>query len=141
MTAEKEIKKLFNAELVAENRVNNVVFHLYSNRIFHVSVPQLEKIGIDIIQAGYKFLDEQGGGQFHNIYQFSSFADIEPEIRDWAADPEGNQYTITDAIVIDSMSQKIIADFYMKFNRPVKPTKIFYSLEKAIEWTIDQIND
>lgn len=141
MTSEKEINKLFSAELIAERRVNNVVFHLYSNRIFHVCVPQLEKISTEIIQAGYNFLDENGGGQFHNIYQFSSFADVEPEIREWAADPDGNNYTVSDAIVIDSLSQKIITDFYMKFNRPVKPTKIFYSLEKAIEWTIEQIND
>lgn len=141
MTSEKEHIALFQAELIAEKHYNNVHFRLYSNRIFHVSIPPLEKINEDIIQQGYAFLDENGGGKFYNIFQFGSFSDVEPEIRVWAADPEGNEYTFSDAIVIDNLSQKIITDFYLKFNKPVKPTKIFYSLNKAIGWTLKKMEE
>lgn len=139
MTAEKENTDIFKAELVAEMLAHGVTFRIYSNRIFHVSIPRMHKIGQDVIDSGYAFLEENGGGMFYNIYQFNSFSDVEPEIRAWAADSTGNHYTLSDAIVIGSLSQKIITDFYLKFNRPIKPTKIFYSLEKAIEWTDEQI--
>ena len=93
------------------------------------------KINMALINIGYDFINENGGGKFHNIYQFDSFSDIEPEVRDWAADNHGNQNTFSDAIVIKSLSQKILADFYLSFNKPTKPTRIFYSIDKAIEWT------
>ena len=140
MTTEKQKTNVFKAELVAEKVEYEVTFRMYSNRIFHVNIPRFHKIGRNIIDAGYAFLDENGGGQFYNIYQFNSFADVEPEIREWAADSSGNNYTHSDAIVIGSLSQKIISDFYLKFNKPTKPTKIFYSMDKAIEWSIGQID-
>ena len=139
MTAEKEIHLIFRAELIAERKYGEVTFRLFANKIFYVQIPRFEKIGTDIIEAGYRFLNDHGGGEFHNIYHFDSFSDVEPETREWAADRSGNKYTISDAIVIGSMSQKIITDFYLKFNKPVRPTKIFYSLEKSVSWTIEKM--
>lgn len=139
MTTEKENVNVFKAKLIAETVRYGVRFRIYSNRIFHVTVPKFHKINHDAVNAGYSFLNENGGGRFYNIYEFHSFSDVEPEIREWAADSNGNHNTHTDAIVIGSPSQKIMTDFYLRFNRPVKPTKIFYSLTKAVEWTLVQI--
>lgn len=139
MTSEKDNTDLFNAQLIAERDVNGIRFRLYSNRIFHVKVPRYEKIGREIINAGYRFLDENGGGKFYNVYDFESFSDVEPETRKWAADPDGNLYTHTDAIVIGNIGQKIITDFYLRFDKPVVPTKVFFSLPKAIDWTLKQM--
>lgn len=141
MTAEQEDIKVFRASLLAEEFVQGVRFRLYANRIFHVTVPRYHKIKPSIVDAGYVFLDKHGGGKFYNIFEFHSFSDVEPEIRDWAADSEGNHYTHTDAIVIGSLAQKIMTDFYLRFNRPVKPTRIFYSVDKAVDWTLGQIKD
>jgi hypothetical protein len=141
MTLNKEDMNIFNAPMIAEKVVNGVQFRLFGNRIFHVLLPKLKKIDRKTIEAGYEFLDENGGGKFYNVYQFGSFSDIEPEVREWAADHDGNHYTYSDAIVIESLSQKIITDFYLKFNRPKMPTKIFYSLEKAIDWTNTQMKE
>ena len=137
MTTEKENTDIFNAKLLAERNVNGVVFRLYSNAIFHVSVPRFEKITMAMVAEGYRFLDDNGGGEFYNIFQFDSFSDVDPEVREWAADSSGNSYTITDAIVIGSFAQKIITDFYLRINKPIRPTKIFFSLEKAHQWTVD----
>jgi hypothetical protein len=139
MTAEKEQTNLFNAKRIASQEVEGVIFNLYENRIFHVDIPRYTKVGMNITQAGYRFLDAHGGGKFYNIYQFHSFSDVETETRKWAADPNGNKYTHTDAIVIGNLAQKIVTDFYVRFDRPVVPTKIFFTLEKAIEWTNTQI--
>ncbi len=139
MTAEKEHLNLFGGQLIAHESVKGVEFHLFDNRIFYVKLPRYEKIGTDVIQLGYDFLDRNGGGQFYNVYHFGSFADVEAEVREWAADPEGNDYTICDALVIDSLGQKIITDFYMRFNKPIKPTRAFFSLEKAKDWIFEQI--
>lgn len=127
--------EIFGAPLLAEKVVDDIIFQLYENRIFYVRVPRLRKVDMSIVSHGYAFLDEHGGGRFKNIYHFDYFSDADPEIRDWASDENGNLYTICDAIVIESFAQKILTDFYVRVNRPIKPTKIFYSLEKAIGWT------
>ena len=55
-------------------------------------------------------------------------------MRIWSAAPTGNKNTLADALVINSLAHKILANFYMKMNKPVKPTKIFTSQKKAVDW-------
>ena len=139
MTTDKENINLFQSDVRVEKEIDGIIYRIYNNRIYHVIIPRFEKVGISVIDNGYRFLEENGGGKFYNIFQFGSFSDIEPDLREWAADEDGNLYTHSDALVIESLSQKIIADFYLRFNKPFKPTKIFYSTEKAVKWTLEQI--
>jgi hypothetical protein len=62
------------------------------------------------------------------------FVSIDKEVRIFSASPESNIYTLADAIAYVSLAQKLIADFYIKYNKPVVPTKDFPSKEDAIEW-------
>jgi hypothetical protein len=138
MTAEKEISIIFNADVLAEHQFGEITFRLFSNGIYYVHVPKFQKIGLSVIYAGIQFLENNGGGKFYNIFHFDSFSDVDPEARAWTSDSDGNNYTICDAIVIGSLSQKIMSDFYLRFNKPAKPTKIFYSLENAVNWIEQQ---
>ncbi|MBS1650775.1 MAG: hypothetical protein JSU07_02075 [Bacteroidetes bacterium] len=47
---------------------------------------------------------------------------------------ENNPYSIADAFVITSLSQKILANFYLKFLKPERPTKFFVNKNDAINW-------
>ncbi|MFN5418511.1 MAG: hypothetical protein ACK5B9_15745 [Flavobacteriia bacterium] len=60
-----------------------------------------------------------------NLFEFEPNVDFATEVREWASAPDGNKNTIADALVISSLPHKILANFYLKFNKPVKPTKIF----------------
>lgn len=88
-------------------------------------------------EKGYDFLNRNGSGRFYNIYEFSSFSEMDPEVREWCATTSGNNYTYVDAIVISNFAQKLIADFHLKFNKPPMPTKIFKSKDKALEWILE----
>ena len=139
MTTKEEDLKNFQSEMLAFLENDGIKYRLFKNRIYHVIVPESYDVDMKMVNVGYQFLNENGGGRFFNIFQFSSFSDIKPEMRAWAADETGNSNTHSDAILIRSLPQKIIADFYLKINKPKKPTKIFYSLEKALEWTFVQM--
>lgn len=128
------------SKLIIEKDIGSSIFRLYENGIYHMTVKKNEKVTMDFVQKGYDFLDEYGGGPFYNIYEFDSFSDVDPEVREWAASPANNSYTYIDAIVISNFPQKILADFYIKINKPVKPTRIFYSLEKAFDWVLSEID-
>ena len=139
MTTKEEDLKNFQSEMLAFLENDGIKYRLFKNRIYHVIVPESYDVDMKMVNVGYQFLNENGGGRFFNIFQFSSFSDIKPEMRACAADETGNSNTYSDAILIRSLPQKIIADFYLKINKPKKPTKIFYSLEKALEWTFLQM--
>jgi hypothetical protein len=119
---------------IAEFDAGPLVFKLYEGQIFHAIIKYGERVGLEDIGPGYDFIEQHGGGKFYNIFEFSSFSDLEPEIRDWSADPSGNKYTLADAIVVTNLGQKMMADFYVRFNKPPKPTKVFSSFEKAVQW-------
>ncbi|MBI1837152.1 MAG: hypothetical protein HYR91_07785 [Flavobacteriia bacterium] len=140
MLTDKKYRKL-DFILVDEKDIGPILFRLYENRVFHAIIKEGEKVTMEMVTEGYKFLDENGGGLFYNIYEFKSFSDVEPEVRNWSAKELEKSYTFVDAIVISNIAQKILADFYLKFNKPAQPTKIFNSTEKAIDWIKLKMNE
>lgn len=54
--------------------------------------------------------------------------------RDFAASAEAVEFTIAEAYVVNTLPQKIIANFYINFHKPLVPTKIFNNTEAAIIW-------
>jgi hypothetical protein len=47
---------------------------------------------------------------------------------------ENNPYSKADAFVLNSIAQKILANFYVKINKPEGPTKFFNNLDEALIW-------
>ena len=45
-----------------------------------------------------------------------------------------HQNTTADALVSNNILFNLIANFYLKFNKPVRPTRLFSNVDKAIEW-------
>lgn len=52
----------------------------------------------------------------------------------YASKQQNNPYTKADAYVISSTGQKILGNFYLKFNTPERPTKLFNDKANALKW-------
>lgn len=66
------------------------------------------------------------------IAKFGTTAD--PEVREWLSS-EGRLKTIAaDAFIVSSLAQKIVANFYLKYNKPKQPTRAFTNLADARKW-------
>ena len=59
---------------------------------------------------------------------------ISQSARVYSASIESTQFAQACAILAPSMITKLIANFFMSFNKPNLPTQIFTSKEKAFEW-------
>ena len=57
--------------------------------------------------------------------------------REFSASKEGLRFSIAEALVIQNLAQKILVSFYLKINKPAKPSKAFNSEEDAIKWLLD----
>ena len=64
---------------------------------------------------------------------------VTKEVRDWSATEVSNQYTICTAVVCNSLAHKILGNFFIKVQRPPRPTKMFSNIGSAKEWLIAQI--
>ena len=58
------------------------------------------------------------------------------ESRTFSASEEGLRYTIADAMIAKNLAQKLIVSFYLKLNKPPKPSKAFSNEEEAINWLL-----
>lgn len=56
------------------------------------------------------------------------------ETRVFWAKKESAPYASADAYVATNFGHKLIGDFYLRFNKPGRPTKIFKTQDAAIEW-------
>ncbi len=54
--------------------------------------------------------------------------------RAYIATAESDPFASAEAYVIQSFSQKLVGNSFLQFNKPARPTRIFSSEEKAIEW-------
>lgn len=63
-------------------------------------------------------------------------ANIDNETRIIMASAEGLQYSLVEAVVIRSLAQRIIGNFYIKFDRPVKPVRLFTNKAEAEKWLL-----
>jgi hypothetical protein len=56
------------------------------------------------------------------------------EARRFVADKDSNPYSLAEAFIVKSLPQKLIANFFMRFNKPGRPTRMFMKQEEAITW-------
>jgi hypothetical protein len=60
------------------------------------------------------------------------------ENREYVAGNEISNYVKADALVMKSLALKIIGNFYLKFNKPLRPTRMFVDTETAVQWLKEQ---
>ena len=68
------------------------------------------------------------------LHIVKDFVTVDQEAREFAASEEGLRFSKVEAYVINSLAHKILANFYMKVNRPSVPTRFFRTKKEAVEW-------
>lgn len=56
------------------------------------------------------------------------------DAREESASEKGLRYTLADAFVAKNMAQRLMVNFYLKINKPVKPSMAFPTEEDALNW-------
>ena len=108
---------------------------LRSDGIIHLELHPVEELAVKDAWEIIETIKNIGNGKkFPNMITAKDYVNIDKEAKVLSASEEGNEYTLADAIVVNSIALKLIANFYISFNKPVRPTKLFSSEEKAVEW-------
>lgn len=78
------------------------------------------------------------GKRFLNLINVGSNTLPDNEARIASSSEAGSVYKVADAFVINSLAQRLIANFYMKINKPFVPTKFFNNEDDAVIWLKEQ---
>jgi len=128
---------IFQGEIVVSKEVEGLLLVVYDNDLLHVKVPRYYSIDMAVFRKCQEYLRTLGGEKrYHFVFEFPTFADVDPEMRKQRATHQGSEFSLSDAIVISNLPQKMLGDFYLRFNKPVRPTRFFYSLDKAVDWSL-----
>jgi hypothetical protein len=76
----------------------------------------------------------QEGQKVRTLVDIRNLWQADKDARSKAATPAMTDHNIALAILSNSLPTRIIGNFYMKFNKPNVPTKMFDSESEAIEW-------
>ena len=128
-----------NFSIVNEFRVENILRSiLYENGIIEIVWDEnLELIEVHHLVHAQNSIGNLGEGNKMPIYMtFHEFLTVSNEGKEFASSPEGVKFTLASALLIDSLPKKILFNFFVKFNKPVAPTKGFTTREEAFSWLI-----
>ena len=103
------------------------IIRLQLNDRVDVKVRDIEEIH----EANQKLCD---GSKYCLLVIVGKYSSVTPEARELAASKELSKNRISLAFVTNSLAHKLVVNFFIKFNRPNTPTKLFSDENEANMW-------
>jgi hypothetical protein len=113
---------------------SNFELQVCNNKYYKIIVYNDTNFTITDLKKLIKVQTELVGHKLPVLILCSEFASTDIELLKTLSKNANNPYSKADAFVIKSMAQKILANFYIKINKPERPTKFFNNKEEAINW-------
>lgn len=113
--------------LVAKLHPNGIIEITWDESIMEISVDDLKKMqeAVCVLGEGKKC------PLYFNTHQFIG---ISKDAQKYAKTKEGTKYTLATAILVDSLSIKLLYNFFMTMGKPIVPTKGFTSKKDCFNW-------
>ena len=110
-------------------------FLTFENEILFVKM----KEGINLGQIEMEELLKQAvaftaPNKYFAIVDTTSPYDSTPESRNFYAESDYSKYRYADAFIVNSLPMRLLVNFFIAFNKPKIPSKMFNNEESAINW-------
>ncbi|MBK9190674.1 MAG: hypothetical protein IPM77_03730 [Crocinitomicaceae bacterium] len=110
--------------------------------IFEIKIKEKAYLDVDDIKEIQIHKAMLTQNQMHGVLFVSpQFGNISKEGRAYSASPAASINCVAKAVIAPNMGVKILANFYLSFDRPVVPHKIFTSVTEAIKWLGDRLDE
>ncbi len=101
---------------------------------YHLRIIAGEEINVDHIKKIESFISTEFNAEcaplLIELEYGSTFSEgVQEHLKD-----SPSRHSTADAILISTYAHEIVAQFYLKYFKPSKPTKVFSDKEKAIQW-------
>lgn len=106
-----------------------------NNSILMIDIIDFTEIELEDIHEIRNWVKENSAKKkLFKIFNFGNGSTVSKELREFTSSEEASENTIAVAILVRSLAQQLLLDYYLKFNRPFIPTRAFSKKEKAIKW-------
>lgn len=107
------------------------------NRIAHLHIKEGQTIEVDEVKKIFETITELAKGKlFRLMVSASEEATLSSESREYASTKESSDVLVADAVVVHSYSHEMTSNFFIRFNKPNRPTKLFKNIEDAQKWLL-----
>ncbi len=121
-------KSKTTAEFDVHLRANGIIYVCFKPNT-HITIEMQERM----IEAYWEVTDINRPF----IFEAGEFISISKEARLNAIKIEEKSPVLASAIIVKNLAQKILGEYYYKFNRPKNPVKLFTNVASAEEWIIE----
>jgi hypothetical protein len=126
---------LTEVEIVVKAVVVPYYLYLRADGIMYVRISPEKEESVELAKKMVKKMGEMVNyKQVPILFKHQEFALPGKANRDYWATKEACPYSKAEAFIINSIAMRIIANFYLKINKPQRPTKMFTHEEEAIKW-------
>jgi hypothetical protein len=117
------------------NTLKHATLQILEGNIMVVTVADDVEINEQDVHEVYARRKELIGDREYAVVIISGLhATITPEARKLSAHPAYVKNRKAFAMVVTSLAQRIVGNFYIRFDKPVSPSRVFTDTKKALEW-------
>src|ERR1041385_4460157 len=115
-------------------------FSLIEEHLFLCRMLEDADVDVPAVDENFEATMKIAGGQrFAILVDGRATVQISKEAMERASRPEHHRLLIAQAIVVNSLANRLIGNFIIKFHKPGAPTRLFSSYELAILWLKERI--
>lgn len=97
------------------------------------------KEGINLDQAEMEQLLKQAveftsPNKYFAVIDTTALYDSTPESRSFYAESDYSNYRYADAFIVNSLPMRLLVNFFITFNKPKIPSKMFNNEESSLNW-------
>ena len=121
--------------IIKEIDLKEANISLRSDGIVYVFFKENCVLDVDLQTRMLEFYHEVTGGKMTPfLFMADKGVTLTKEARDNAIRVEEQTPCSVNAVVVTNLAYKLIANFYMQFNKPLRPYKVFSNKGEAVEW-------
>lgn len=105
------------------------------DQIAHLHLKENQVVELDELKSIFEAISKAAAGKkFRLLVTAEDNASLSPEARQYASSAESSEVIVADAVVVQNYSHEMTANFFIRFNKPNRPTKLFKDKAAAHEW-------
>jgi hypothetical protein len=103
------------------------------DQVAHLHIKANQIVETDEVKAIFQVINGKNG-RFRLLVTADEQAALSPEAREYASSAESTDKIVADAVVVQNYSHEMTANFFIRFNKPNRPTRLFKHRDEAYEW-------
>ncbi len=105
------------------------------DNILHLHMKEGQVVELEEVKRIFETINNEANGlKYRLLVTAGEKASLSQDARNYASSAESTDALVADAVVVQSYSHEMTANFFIRFNKPNRPTQLFKNREEAVEW-------